>query len=78
MTKTEYQQLVDFLTRHFTAIHHRFDAIDHRFDTIDGRVGGGFRETEGWFAKIEGALERLGNVAPLHASLARIERLLRA
>ncbi len=44
MTRSEYQELVEFLgpkfdalNRRFEAIDHRFDAIDHRFDAIDRR-----------------------------------------
>ena len=37
MTRSEYQELVEFLGRRFEAIDHRFEAIDHRFDAVDHR-----------------------------------------
>jgi chromosome segregation ATPase len=37
MTNGEYQQLVEFLGRQFTAIDRRFDAIDQRLDAMDRR-----------------------------------------
>jgi len=37
MTGGEYRQLVEFLTRQFTAIDERFTGIDGRFTSIDGQ-----------------------------------------
>ena len=37
MTRSEYQELVEFLGRRFEAIDQRFEAIDQRFDAIDRR-----------------------------------------
>ena len=37
MTKSEYQQLVEFIAPRFDAIGVRFDAIDVRFDAVDKR-----------------------------------------
>lgn len=48
MTKSEYQELVEFLAKRFTAIDQRFDAIDQRLDTMDRR-----------FEALEGRLEAL-------------------
>ena len=55
MTNDEYQQLVEFLGRQFTAIDRRFDAVDRRFDAQDER----FREILGHLDAIYGRLERL-------------------
>jgi hypothetical protein len=37
MTRSEYQELVEFLGRRFDAIDQRFDAMDQRFDAMDQR-----------------------------------------
>jgi len=37
MTSSEYQDLVEFLGRQFTAVDERFTAVDRRFDAIDQR-----------------------------------------
>lgn len=66
MTASEYQQLVEFLGRQFTAIDQRFDAIDEKF-----------REVFGHFDEIYRRLERLEQ--EYHAitqALRRIEGLL--
>jgi len=66
MTASEYQQLVEFLGRQFTAIDRRFDAIDEKF-----------REVFGHFDEIYRRLERLEQ--EYHAitqALRRIEGLL--
>lgn len=66
MTASEYQQLVEFLGRQFTAIDRRFDAIDEKF-----------REVFGHFDEIYRRLERLEQ--EYHAitqALRRIECLL--
>ncbi len=38
MTKSEYQELVEFIAPRFDGINQRFDGIDERFDAIDGRL----------------------------------------
>ena len=37
MTRSEYQELIEFLGKKFDAIDRRFDAIDRRFEAIDRR-----------------------------------------
>jgi len=37
MTKSEYQQLVEFIAPKFDRIDRRFDAVDKRFDAVDER-----------------------------------------
>jgi len=66
MTGGEYRQLVEFLTRQFTAIDgqfavfgRRFDALDARFDAFEQRVEGRFQEVFGHFDEIYRRLERL-------------------
>lgn len=73
MSPSEYEQLVEFLGRHFTEIDqrfeqidqrfdlvaHRFDAIDHRFDQVEGRIADLRREILGHFDEIYRRLERL-------------------
>jgi chromosome segregation ATPase len=51
MTGSEYQQLVEFLGRHFTEIDHRFAQIDQRIDDLR-------REMLGHFDEIYRRLER--------------------
>src|SRR5713101_4244172 len=70
MTNTEYQQLVDFLTRQFTAIDEHFAALEHRVDE-------GFREVTGHLDAINGQLERLQQeYYAIVEGLRRIEALL--
>ena len=38
MTRSEYQELVEFLGPKFEAIDRRFDAIDRRFDALEVRL----------------------------------------
>ena len=52
MTNGEYQQLVEFLGR-------QFSAIDRRFAALEQRVDEGFREMRGHFDAIYAWLERL-------------------
>jgi predicted nucleic acid-binding Zn-ribbon protein len=69
MTNDEYRQLVEFLTRQFTAVEGRFAAVDRRFDAIDRRFDAietrldahdeRFREVLGYLENIYGRLERL-------------------
>jgi chromosome segregation ATPase len=49
MTGSEYQQLVEFLGRHFTEIDHRFAQIDQRFAQVDQR----FAQIDQRFAQID-------------------------
>jgi chromosome segregation ATPase len=73
MTNTDYQQLVEFLTRQFTVIDQRFAAIDRRFDAQDER----FREILGHLEAIYGRLERLEQeYRAIVEGLRRIETLL--
>ena len=37
MTKSEYQELVEFIAPRFDRIDNRFDAVDNRFDAVDNR-----------------------------------------
>ena len=37
MTRSEYQQLVEFIAPKFDQIDKRFDAVDKRFDAVDKR-----------------------------------------
>ncbi len=73
MTKSEHQELVEFLGRQFTAIDERFIAIDRRFDTIDEK----FREVFGHFDEIYRRLDRLEQeYYAIIQALRRIEGLL--
>lgn len=47
MTRSEYQELVEFLSKKFDAIDRRFDGNDQCFDGIEGRL-----------AKVEVGLEK--------------------
>jgi hypothetical protein len=38
MTRSEYQELVEFLAPKFTRIDERFEAIDRRFDAMEERL----------------------------------------
>ncbi len=38
MTRSEYQELVEFLGPKFDAIDRRFDAVDRRFDAVEERL----------------------------------------
>jgi chromosome segregation ATPase len=49
MTRSEYQELVEFLGKKFDAIDRRFEAIDRRFDAIDRR----FDALEGRVTRVE-------------------------
>ncbi|MBI2153694.1 MAG: hypothetical protein HYW16_04750 [Candidatus Rokubacteria bacterium] len=84
MTGSEYQQLVEFLGRQFTAIdgqfasvYGRFDAIDRRFDALEQRIEERFREVFGHFDEIYRRLERLEQeYQAIVQALRRIEGLL--
>ncbi len=52
MTASEYQQLVEFLSRQFTA-------IDQRFDSLQQHIDERFREVFGHFDEIYRRLESL-------------------
>jgi hypothetical protein len=54
MTRSEYQELVEFLGRRFEAIDQRFEAIDQRFDAIDQR----FEAIEARLTRVEVMEER--------------------
>ncbi len=73
MTNGEYQQLIEFLGRQFSALDQRFTTMDRRFDAQDER----FREVLGHLEAIYGRLERLEQ--EYHAiveGLRRIEAIL--
>ena len=38
MTKSEYQELVEFIAPQFDGISKRFEAVDERFDAMDDRL----------------------------------------
>jgi hypothetical protein len=38
MTRSEYQELVEFLGRRFDTIDRRFEAVDQRFDSVETRL----------------------------------------
>ncbi|OLE39375.1 MAG: hypothetical protein AUG00_02310 [Candidatus Rokubacteria bacterium 13_1_20CM_2_70_7] len=77
MTNAEYQQLVEFLGRQFTAIDGRFAAIDRRFDTLEHRVDEGFRDVLGHFDEIYRRLDRLEQeYQAIVQALRRIEAML--
>jgi uncharacterized membrane-anchored protein YhcB (DUF1043 family) len=44
MAPSEYQQLVDFLGRHFTEIERQFSAVDQRIDALRAEILGHFDE----------------------------------
>jgi hypothetical protein len=52
MSPTEYEQLVEFLSRQFTE-------IDRRFDLVDGQIADLRREMLGHFDELYHRLERL-------------------
>ncbi len=80
MTKSEYQELVEFLGRQFTVIDQRFDAIDRRFVAMDQRfdtIDEKFREVFGHFDELYRRLERLEQeYYAIVQALRRIEGLL--
>ena len=77
MTNAEYQQLVEFLSRQFTAMHRRFDAIDGRFTTLEQGFDLGFREVFVRFGEVYHRLDRLDRDSRVIVeTLGRIESLL--
>ena len=72
MTKSEYQELVEFLAGKFTRIDERFERIDQRFDRVDQR----FDRVETRLTRVEvfeeenrGLIQTVaGGVGPLIAS----------
>lgn len=87
MTQSEYQELVEFLGRQFTAIDRRFEAVGHQFVAIDRRfdamdrrfdaVDEKFREVLGHFDEVYRRLERLEQeYYAITQGLRRIEALL--
>ena len=70
MTASEYQQLVEFLGRRFTA-------IDQRFDSLQQHIDERFREVFGHFDEIYRRLESLEQeYQAIIQGLRRIEALL--
>ncbi len=70
MTNSEYQHVVEFLGRQFTA-------IDRRFDSLEQRTEEGFREV---FRRFDGIYWRLENLdaAPIRSLVEQLERRLRS
>jgi len=59
MTSVEYQQLVEFLGRHFTEVDRRFGEVNRRFDEVDLRFTELRQEMLGHFDAIYHRFERL-------------------
>jgi len=59
MTSTEYQQLVEFLTRQFGEVDRRFGEVDRRFSTMDQQFTELRHEMLGHFDEIYRRFERL-------------------
>ena len=62
MSPTEYEQLVEFLGRQFTAIEQRFDQIDRRFEQVDQRfeqVDRRFEQTDQRFQVVAGRFDAI-------------------
>ena len=59
MTKSEYQELVEFLARRFDRVDRRFDAMDERFDAMDERFDGVDKRFDGVDERAEGWEQRL-------------------
>jgi chromosome segregation ATPase len=53
MTSAEYQQLVEFLGRHFTEMDRRFDEVDLRFTELRQEMLGHFDEIYRRFERLE-------------------------
>jgi chromosome segregation ATPase len=77
MTNTEYQQLVEFLGRQFTAVDQRFNALERRFDGFERSFGEFRQEVLGHFDALYRRLERLEQeYVAITQALRRIEALL--
>ena len=59
MTSVEYQQLVEFLGRHFTEVDRRFGEVNRRFDEVDLRFTELRQEMLGHFDAIYHRFDRL-------------------
>jgi chromosome segregation ATPase len=59
VTSGEYQQLVEFLGRHFVAVDRQFAEIDRRFDGVEGQITELRRDMLGHFDEVYRRLERL-------------------
>ena len=75
VSPSEYQELIEFLGRQFTAIDQRFGATDHRLVAIDRR----FVAIDERFDRLETAdasfrLEILGHFDELYRRLERVEQ----
>ena len=62
MTRGEYQELVEFLSKKFDAIDQRFDAQDQRFDAIDGRLDAHDQRLDAHDQRFDGIEGRLARV----------------
>ncbi len=73
MTKSEYQELVEFLA-------HRFDRVDKRFDSMDERFDGADERSEGIEQRLHRAEilaeDTLHQVRILTAGVATVDRKL--
>jgi chromosome segregation ATPase len=56
MTSSEYEQLVDLLTRRFSEMDRRFDHVDQRFDHVDER----FAQINERFSGVDRRFEEIG------------------
>jgi chromosome segregation ATPase len=68
LTESEYQRLVEFLSRQFEAIDRRFDGVDRRFDANDRR----FEAIDQRFDELRG--EILGHFDEIYRRLERLEQ----
>ena len=62
MTKSEYQELVEFIAPRFDAIGQRFDAVDERFDAVDKRFDAVDKRFDAVDKRFDAMDERLGRV----------------
>jgi len=82
MSPSEYEQLVEFLGRHFTEIDRRFDQVDRRFEQVDGQfnhVAGRFDQIDRRFDQVDGQIaelrrEMLGHFDEIYRRLERLEQ----
>ena len=75
MTDSEYQQLVEFLGRRFTAIDDRFNGIDLRFTVVDRRFDGIERRFDSLEQQIEERFrEVFGHFDELYRRLETLEQ----
>lgn len=77
MTNGEYQQLVEFLNAHFSAMESKFAGIDRKFDAIDTRfnaVDARFNAVDARFAAIDEQLSGINaEFIGINARFARLD-----